>query len=155
MAKFPKRSPDERALRSTRSRSGAAGTAWEEQAQWYDARQGKEGDDFHRDLVLPAVLRQLRAQAGQTVLDCCCGNGVLGRHLASTGVKTIGVDASPHYWRQPVTVLAIWSSTYWAMPINCLRFGLWMRVHVIMLRWFWRPRISTPWIKCLKAAPMR
>ena len=99
MAKFPKRSPDERAQRSSRSsrdpQPSASGTAWEAQAGWYDKRQGKEGDDFHRNLVLPAVLRQLRAQEGQTVLDCCCGNGVLGRHLATTGVKSIGVDASP------------------------------------------------------------
>lgn len=73
----------------------ASETAWEAQAGWYDARQGSEGDDFHRDLVIPAVLRQLHALAGQTVLDCCCGNGVLGRHLAAVGVRTVGLDASP------------------------------------------------------------
>jgi len=73
----------------------AAETAWEAQAQWYDQRQGEGGDDFHSVLVLPAVLRQLAAKPGDTVLDVCCGQGVLGRALAAHGVASLGVDASP------------------------------------------------------------
>lgn len=73
----------------------AAETAWEDQAAWYDARQGSRGDELHRELVLPAVLRQLAAAPGQRVLDCCCGQGVLGRLLAPQGVATLGIDAAP------------------------------------------------------------
>ena len=73
----------------------AASTAWEQQAQWYDERHGERGDELHQQVVLPAVLRQLQAQHGQRVLDCCCGQGVLGRLLAAQGVASVGVDAAP------------------------------------------------------------
>lgn len=72
-----------------------ADTAWREQADWYDRRHGEAGDDLHGQVVLPAVLRQLAAVPGQLVLDCCCGQGVLGRLLAAQGVRVLGVDASP------------------------------------------------------------
>lgn len=73
----------------------AAETAWETQAGWYDQRQGERGDDFHSQLVLPAVARQLQARPGQRILDVCCGQGVLGRSLAEAGMEVVGVDASP------------------------------------------------------------
>ncbi|TVR39560.1 MAG: methyltransferase domain-containing protein [Planctomycetota bacterium] len=102
MAKFPQRGPGgqppSRRRRADAERpipSPQSTTAWEAQAQWYDQRQGEAGDDFHSQLVLPAVLRQLAVQPGQTVLDCCCGNGVLGRHLASHEIRSIGIDAAP------------------------------------------------------------
>lgn len=100
MAKFPKRSPDQRRLgrgapTGPQRPAPLSDSAWEAQARWYDQRQGDEGDDFHRDLVIPAVLRHLAAKPGERILDCCCGNGVLGRHLAATEVRSVGVDASP------------------------------------------------------------
>jgi SAM-dependent methyltransferase len=73
----------------------AAETAWEPQASWYDQHQGDRGDDFYTTLVLPAVLRQLQVRAGQSVLDVCCGQGVLGRVLAGKDVRSLGIDASP------------------------------------------------------------
>lgn len=81
--------------RPEREVAPAAETAWEPQAGWYDQRQGERGDDFHSQLVLPAVLRQLQARPGQRVLDVCCGQGVLGRHLAEAGMEVVGIDASP------------------------------------------------------------
>jgi SAM-dependent methyltransferase len=75
--------------------SPAAETAWEPQAGWYDQHQGDRGDDFYTALILPAVLRQLQARAGQVVLDICCGQGVLGRLLAEHGIRSLGIDASP------------------------------------------------------------
>ncbi len=90
---FPKRSyaPRPRA----EERRVAADTAWERPAAWYDQLIGSGGDDFYRDLILPAVLERLSAKVGQRVLDVCCGQGVLGRVLALQGLKTLGVDASP------------------------------------------------------------
>ncbi len=87
--RFPRRSY------TPKPRKTEAATAWEPQAQWYDALVGDDGDDFYRRIILPAVLARLGATAGQTVLDVGCGQGVLGRVLAATLVKTIGVDASP------------------------------------------------------------
>ena len=76
-------------------RPPAASTAWEGQAEWYDQHQGQDGDDFYRELILPAVLAQLQVARGRRVLDVCCGQGVLGRALAERGVNSVGVDASP------------------------------------------------------------
>jgi SAM-dependent methyltransferase len=73
----------------------AADTAWERPAAWYDQLIGQGGDDFYRELILPAVLARLAAKPGQRVLDVCCGQGVLGRVLALQGLKTLGIDASP------------------------------------------------------------
>lgn len=75
-------------------RGRAAATAWSRQAAWYDRRQGDEGDSHHRELVLPAVLRALAPKAGQHLLDCCCGQGVLGRLLAAQGCRVTGIDAA-------------------------------------------------------------
>jgi SAM-dependent methyltransferase len=72
-----------------------AGTAWEQQAAWYDRHQGEGGDDFYQQLILPCVLARLAARPGQVVLDVGCGQGVLGRALAERGVRSLGVDASP------------------------------------------------------------
>lgn len=73
----------------------AAETAWEPQAGWYDQLHGERGDDFHSQLLLPAVARQLQVRPGQRILDVCCGQGVLGRFLAEGGMEVVGVDASP------------------------------------------------------------
>jgi len=97
--RFPKRPLDperwKRGAGGGTRKSPAAETAWEDQAGWYDQRQGERGDDLHRDVVLPAVLRRLDARAGQAVLDLACGQGLLGRILAPTGVACVGLDASP------------------------------------------------------------
>jgi|GEM_PF-169745 len=73
----------------------AAATAWEAQAGWYDRHQKSGGDDFYQELILPAVSLQLQAEKGARILDVACGQGVVGRHLAESGIHTLGVDASP------------------------------------------------------------
>jgi len=72
-----------------------AHTAWDRQATWYDALQGADGDDFYRELILPAVLKRLAVRSGERVLDLGCGQGVLGRALAAQGISSVGIDASP------------------------------------------------------------
>jgi len=80
--------------RSGSDAASAAEGAWDEQAEWYDRRHGTGGDDLYRELLLPAVLRQLDVRPEQRILDCCCGSGVLGRLLVAQGVSVCGVDAS-------------------------------------------------------------
>jgi ubiquinone/menaquinone biosynthesis C-methylase UbiE len=92
---FPKRNYAKLPRKNEMAPKPAADTAWEQQAEWYDKLQGEQGDDFYGKLVLPSVVRQLAATRNQRVLDVCCGQGVLGRALASQQVFSLGVDASP------------------------------------------------------------
>jgi SAM-dependent methyltransferase len=94
-SRFPKRNYEQRPRKTPQAPTAAAETAWEAQAEWYDKLQGDQGDDFYGKLLLPAVIRQLRAVKGSRVLDVCCGQGVLGRVLAQADIHTMGIDASP------------------------------------------------------------
>lgn len=87
---------DERPRHPRRRGSFPAPTDWSEVANWYDQLVGSEGSEYHREVVLPGVLRMLKPQRGQRLLDVACGQGVLARLLASRGVEVVGVEsASP------------------------------------------------------------
>ncbi len=65
-------------------------------AQWYDRLVGDEGSDYHRNVILPAVIRLLDPRPSDRLLDLCCGQGVLTRFLIDKGLHHIlAVDASP------------------------------------------------------------
>ncbi len=68
--------------------------SWEQLADWYDAKQGEEGDLWHRALIDPAFLRVVGDVRDLHVLDLACGNGYLSRRFARAGAKVVGVDAS-------------------------------------------------------------
>ncbi|MCC7350805.1 MAG: class I SAM-dependent methyltransferase [Phycisphaerales bacterium] len=80
----------------SKQKPGTAGLAtdWDQVAGWYDQLVGEEGSEYHRKVVLPGVLRLLNPQAGQSVIDVACGQGVLCRLLQKSGVQTMGVDAA-------------------------------------------------------------
>ncbi len=67
---------------------------WEEMAEYFDAKQGDEGDLWHRALINPTVLSVLGDVAGKRVLDLACGNGALSRQLARDGARVTGVDGA-------------------------------------------------------------
>jgi ubiquinone/menaquinone biosynthesis C-methylase UbiE len=69
-------------------------TDWNNVAKWYDDLVGEGGSEYHREVVLPGVLRLLAPQAGEKILDIACGQGVLARLLRERGASVIGVDAS-------------------------------------------------------------
>ena len=69
-------------------------TDWSGVAQWYDDLVGQGGGEFHREIILPGVLRLLELTAGQKALDIACGQGVLCRSLAERGVDVTGIDSS-------------------------------------------------------------
>jgi SAM-dependent methyltransferase len=93
---FPKRKLDKQRWQQGRKpQAGSTRTAWDEQAAWYEQRHGDEGDDFHREVILPAVVRALGTpDEGQTVLDLGCGTGVSSRFLVDAGWRVHGIDAS-------------------------------------------------------------
>lgn len=67
---------------------------WNGKATFWDNLHGDEGNSFHRTLVSPSVEHLLELQAGESVLDIGCGNGVLARRLAELGGKVTAVDFS-------------------------------------------------------------
>lgn len=69
-------------------------TDWGDVADWYDQLVGESGSEYHREVVLPGVMRLLGAQPGQRVLDIACGQGVLCRLLQQRGAEVTGVDAA-------------------------------------------------------------
>jgi ubiquinone/menaquinone biosynthesis C-methylase UbiE len=69
-------------------------SSWDAMAAWYDAKQGEEGDLWHRTLIDPALLEAVGAVGGQRLLDLACGNGYLARRFARMGARVVGIDAS-------------------------------------------------------------
>lgn len=68
---------------------------WDGVAGWYDKLVGADGSDYHQNVILPGVMALLDIQKGDDVIDVCCGQGVLVKHLLSAGAGKIhGVDAS-------------------------------------------------------------
>jgi ubiquinone/menaquinone biosynthesis C-methylase UbiE len=69
-------------------------TDWGEVAGWYDQLVGEAGSEYHREVVLPGVIRLLQPQRGQKIIDLACGQGVLCRLLRSKGAEVTGIDAA-------------------------------------------------------------
>ena len=68
---------------------------WDGVAGWYDKLVGADGSDYHQNVILPAAMDLLTVREGEAVLDLCCGQGVLVRHLLAAGAgRVLGVDAS-------------------------------------------------------------
>ncbi|WP_420629270.1 class I SAM-dependent methyltransferase [Candidatus Leptofilum sp.] len=73
----------------------AAPTSWDDVAAWYDGWMGQKGGDYHRQIVIPALLELLTPQPGESVLDIGAGQGVLAPYLQEVGMEYLGIEASP------------------------------------------------------------
>ena len=69
---------------------------WDQKADFWDEHMG-EGNQFHLQLVAPAVDRLLQAQPGEVVLEVACGNGVMSRQLARHGAQVVATDFSARF----------------------------------------------------------
>lgn len=68
---------------------------WDAVASWYDKLVGESGSNYHQNVILPAALRMLAPQRGESIIDICCGQGVLIKRLLDEDIsKFTGVDAS-------------------------------------------------------------
>lgn len=83
----------------TPSKKPAAAThsrGWDPVAAWYDKLVGESGSDYHQNVILPAALRMLDPKPGESIMDVCCGQGVLAKPLLESKIaRFTGVDASP------------------------------------------------------------
>ncbi len=70
-------------------------TSWESVADWYDKAVGPKGHYHHVQTILPGALRLLALSDEEkpSVLDLCCGQGVLHRSLPQN-TPYLGIDAS-------------------------------------------------------------
>jgi very-short-patch-repair endonuclease/2-polyprenyl-3-methyl-5-hydroxy-6-metoxy-1,4-benzoquinol methylase len=66
---------------------------WNAIATYWDEKVG-EGNDFQKQLVMPATDRLMDVRPGQVVLDACCGNGNYSRRLGRRGAKVIAFDGA-------------------------------------------------------------
>ncbi|HEX5504084.1 MAG TPA: class I SAM-dependent methyltransferase [Thermomicrobiales bacterium] len=67
---------------------------WDENAAYWDARMGAEGNDWQRDLIRPPTERLLALRPGELVLDVACGNGAFSRRMAALGARVVAFDFS-------------------------------------------------------------
>jgi 2-polyprenyl-3-methyl-5-hydroxy-6-metoxy-1,4-benzoquinol methylase len=67
---------------------------WTETAGFWDEFMGEDGNDFHRQLVVPAVERLLALQPGWRLLEIACGSGSFSRRMASQGAEVVAFDLS-------------------------------------------------------------
>lgn len=67
---------------------------WEDLSDYYDRKQGEEGDLWHGQLIDPVLLKVIGKTMGLSVLDLGCGNGYLSRRLAKAGAIVTAVDSS-------------------------------------------------------------
>lgn len=68
-------------------------TSWEKVGDWYQDLVGEGGHYYHRQVVIPGVLRLLNLSKGNSLVDLACGQGVLARALPKE-IVYLGVDAA-------------------------------------------------------------
>jgi 2-polyprenyl-3-methyl-5-hydroxy-6-metoxy-1,4-benzoquinol methylase len=66
---------------------------WNDLAPHWDEQVG-EGNDFHKQIILPGTTSLLDLSPGQRVLDVGCGNGWHARRMARDGVRVLACDGS-------------------------------------------------------------
>jgi 2-polyprenyl-3-methyl-5-hydroxy-6-metoxy-1,4-benzoquinol methylase len=69
-------------------------TAWDANAEFWDARMGDDGNDFFNLLQWPVIASFLNPQPADRILDAACGNGLTSRKLAGFGATVTAFDFS-------------------------------------------------------------
>ena len=69
---------------------------WNDIAAHWDQQVG-EGNDFQKQLVMPATDRLLVPGKRARVLDACCGNGNYARRLGRCGCEVVAFDGAPTF----------------------------------------------------------
>ena len=69
--------------------------SWNQNAEFWDAHMGDEGDFLTRVLKVPALEKLLPLRPGLELLDLAAGNGIYSRYAATQGVSVLSTDGSP------------------------------------------------------------
>ncbi len=69
---------------------------WNQIASHWDEQVG-EGNDFQKQLVMPATTRLLAPTARERILDACCGNGNYSRRLGRMGCEVLAFDGAAKF----------------------------------------------------------
>jgi ubiquinone/menaquinone biosynthesis C-methylase UbiE len=83
------------APRPSKPKPQSASTDWNHVAAWYDQLVGTSGNDYHQQVIAPALKRLLEIVPSGKVLDVCCGQGVMSRYLRALAYDVTGMDAAP------------------------------------------------------------
>jgi SAM-dependent methyltransferase len=70
---------------------------WDAKAEFWDSAIGPTGNEYHRTLVAPAMMRLLALKAGEHVLDIACGNGQFAREMSRVAAHVEAFDVSPRF----------------------------------------------------------
>lgn len=69
-------------------------TSWGGVAGWYDALlEGGDGT-YHKEVILPNLLRYMSIRKNEAILDLACGTGFFSREFATAGARVTGIDIS-------------------------------------------------------------
>jgi SAM-dependent methyltransferase len=69
-------------------------SAWDANAEVWDAKMADQGNEFVNLLQWPVIQPLLNVQPGQKILDIACGNGLFSRRLAALGADVVAIDYS-------------------------------------------------------------
>lgn len=69
-------------------------TSWGNVADWY-ADHVENKDSYHKNVVLPNLLRMMNISVGKHVLDLACGSGFFAHEFHKAGAIVSGIDISP------------------------------------------------------------
>jgi ubiquinone/menaquinone biosynthesis C-methylase UbiE len=92
-------------------------TSWQAVGKWYDSTVGEAGHYYHKQIVIPGVLRLLELDENSRLLDLACGQGILGRQMPEKMPYT-GLDIAPtliksaqQYDKAPAHKYQVWDVT--------------------------------------------
>ena len=68
-------------------------TSCENSADWYNSMI-MGGPSYHKDVILPNLLRMMDIKKGELILDLACGQGFFSQAFHKAGAKVLGSDIS-------------------------------------------------------------
>jgi len=69
-------------------------TSWGKVADWYNNLIEKGEDSYQKKLILPNLIRLIKAGKGDVIVDLACGQGFFAGEFAKSGARVIGIDVS-------------------------------------------------------------